>query len=325
MPIIRDIVLGAEKRKANLTLMCSELGINPNDLHNSEIQVPFEKAYRAWEIAVEQTGDKFLGLRLGEQTNPSILGLVGHLMQSCRNLEDAFKNVVGFSSVATDMFAYKMEVKKNLTVLSFEPCSPWIKLSPNSARQATEQAMAGTINVFQILSGKKIYPVQVSFKSKKPKEIEEYEIIFQSIIKWNADSNALIFETRQLQIPVLSYDQSLTGLFNKLIQQRLTDLKNSNNIEHKIKKEILTTFRGQLPGIESMASRFNMTSRSLQRKLEEIDSSYRKIIGNVGKELSISLLKNDEIKTTEIAHTLGYSDVRAFQRAFKMWTGRYPK
>jgi AraC-like DNA-binding protein len=135
----------------------------------------------------------------------------------------------------------------------------------------------------------------------------------------------LIFETRQLQIPVLSYDQSLTGLFNKLIQQRLTDLKNSNNIEHKIKKEILTTFRGQLPGIESMASRFNMTSRSLQRKLEEIDSSYRKIIGNVGKELSISLLKNDEIKTTEIARTLGYSDVRAFQRAFKMWTGRSPK
>lgn len=323
MTFIRDILLGAERRNGDLNEMCDVLNINPSDLYHSEIQVSFETAYKAWEIAIEQTGDPLLGLHLGEQTNTSIMGLVGHLMQSCPNLEEAFKAVCSFSGVASDMFSYSISRTGEKVRLSYVPCTPWIKVAPVSARQGVEQAMAGTLNIFNMLIGKKIFPELVLLSYDRPKNQSEYERIFQAPVKWNATSNTLIFTHDQLLSPVLSYDESLMGVFCDLIKKRLSKL-NKETFEDKVKREIMTTFMGQLPSIENIAARFNTTVRSFQRQLEEENLSYRQLCNSLGKDFSISLLSNQNIKVAEVASALGYSDTRAFQRAFKSWTGQTP-
>lgn len=180
MSFIRDILLGAQKRKGNLNAMCDALHINPPDLFHSDIQVSFEVAYRAWEVGIEHTGDSRLGLHIGEETNTSVLGLVGHLMQSCATLEEAFTALCRFSTVTTDMFSYSISTTGERHELSYNPCTPWIRVSSVSARQAVEQAMAGTLNVFALLSGKKIFPREASFAYARPKDLSEYDDIFQA-------------------------------------------------------------------------------------------------------------------------------------------------
>lgn len=324
MAIIRDILLGAEKHRGNLAAMCQTLDIDPADIYHSDIKVPFEKSYRAWEIAVEQTGDHHLGLHIGEHTNPSIMGLVGYLMQSCPNLEEAFRSVCSFSVVATDMFAYSISTTGNEARLTFQPCDPWVRISPMSARQAVEQAMAGTLNIFRMLAGNKIFPHQVLLGYGRQKNLSEYERIFQAPVKWNAPSNTLVFTHRQLQTPVLSYDESMMGVFCDLIKKRFAKVE-TDTFENRIKREIMTTFKGQLPSIESMAACFNMTVRSFQRKLEEEDLSYRQLCSGLGKDFATSLLSTQHAKVAEVASALGYGDTRAFQRAFKSWTGQTPR
>ncbi len=323
MAFVRDILLGAEKKKGNLKSMCEALKINPLDLYHSDIHVSFEQAYLAWEVAIMQTGDQHLGLHLGEQTNPSILGLVGLLMQSCPNLEEAFKAVCSFSIVASDMFSYSISTSGDKGSLTYKACTPWVKVSPLSARQAVEQAMAGTVNIFRMLTGMKITPELVLLSYSKQKDLAEYERIFQAPIKWNASSNTLIFSRDQLLTPVLSYDESLMGVFCDLIKKRFSKL-NKETFVNKVKREVMTTFMGQIPSIESMATKFNMTVRSFQRKLEEENISYRMLCNDLGKDFATSLLSNQNITVKEVASTLGYSNTRAFQRAFKSWTGQAP-
>jgi len=324
MPIIRDILLGAEKHGASLDELCRELRLKPADLHNSEIAVSFETAYRSWEVALQLTGDPFLGLHIGEQTNPSIMGLVGHLMQSCRSLRDAFQSVCDNNSLVTDMFHYSIKVSGSKTILNYEPSQAWVIISPQGAQQAVEQAMAGTLHVFQLLSGKKIIPTQSTFAHSKSGNLLEYQRVFQSTLKFKAEDNSLVFFKEQLQTPVISYDRSLLSMFNKLLQEKSSVRKSNSQITHQIKNEILTNFKGQVPTLEMMASKLNMTPRSLQRRLEEQKATYRQVTTEVGQELSASLLKNKAIKIIEISRTLGYADSRSFQRAFKSWTGRSP-
>ena len=323
MAFVRDILLGAEKRKGNLKSMCDALKINPADLYHSDIHVSFEQAYQAWEVAIMQTGDQHLGLHLGEQTNPSILGLVGLLMQSSPNLEEAFKAVSRFSVVASDMFSYSISITGDKDCLSYKACTPWVKISPISARQGVEQAMAGTLNIFSMLAGMKVSPELVLLSYPKQKALPEYERIFQAPIKWNAPSNTLIFSRDKLLTPILSYDESLMGVFCNLINERFSKL-NEETFVNKVKREIMTTFMGQVPSIESMATRFNITVRSFQRKLEEENVSYRALCNELGKDFAASLLSNQNVSIKEVASTLGYSDTRAFQRAFKSWTGQTP-
>lgn len=323
MAFVRDILLGAEKRKGNLKSMCEALKINPLDLYHSDIHVSFEQAYRAWDVAIMQTGDQHLGLHLGEQTNPSILGLVGLLMQSSPNLEEAFKAVCSFSVVASDMFSYSISITGDKASLSYKACTPWVKVSPLSARQGVEQAMAGTVNIFRMLTGIKITPELVLLSYPKQKDITEYERIFQAPIKWNATSNSLIFSRDKLLTPILSYDESLMGVFCELIKKRFSKL-NKETFVNKVKREIMTTFMGQIPSIESIAARFNITVRSFQRKLEEENVSYRELCNDLGKDFATSLLSNHNVTIKEVASTLGYSNTRTFQRAFKSWTGQTP-
>lgn len=323
MAFVRDILLGAEKRKAHLKSMCDALGINPSDIYHSDIHVSFDQAVRAWDVAVQETGDSRLGLHIGEQTNPSIMGLVGHLMQSCPNLEEAFKSVCNFSMVASDMFSYSISRAADKDRLSYTACEPWIKVSSVSARQAVEQAMAGTLNVFRMLTGKQIFPEVVHLSYPRPKDLHEYERIFQTPIKWRAPSNMMVFSHDQLLTPVLSYDESLMGVFCELIKKRFEKLGKETFV-NKVKREIMTTFMGQIPDIESIAARFNTTVRSFQRKLEDENSSYRGLCQELGKDFAMSLLSNQQVSVKEVALALGYTDPRAFQRAFKSWTGKTP-
>lgn len=323
MSIVKDIMLGAEKHGANLQMMCKELELNPADIYHSEIKVPFDKAYKVWEIAVGQTNDDLLGLHLGEETYPSIMGLVGYLMQSSPNLLEAFKSVCKFGNLSINMFAYSISVEGEEVRLSYQPCDPWLRVSPLSARQGTELAMAGTLNVFKILAGRKIYPQRVMFSYGRHKNFIEYERVFNSPIQWNAPGNSLIFTKAQLLTPVVSYDESIMGIFCDLIKERFEEIK-VETFSNQIKSEIMTTFKGQLPSIESMAARFNMTVRSFQRKLDEENLPYRQLCRNLGRDFATNLLSNKSLRISDVASALGYSNVRAFQRAFKSWTGQSP-
>ena len=67
-----------------------------------------------------------------------------------------------------------------------------------------------------------------------------------------------------------------------------------------------------------------MTTRTLQLKLKEEGTSFRKLQDEVRKELAIGYLKDGNDSICEIALLLGFSDQSAFQHAFKRWTGKTP-
>jgi len=324
MPIIRDILYGAANRGASLGNLCDELSISTEELNDSEKFLDFERSYKAWEKAVEFTEDQLLGLHLGETSNPSIMGLIGHLMQSSPDLEKAFQTVCEYGKVATDMFTYSIQKKDDQVLLSYEPSSQWMLISPNSARQAVEQAMAGTLHVFKVLSGKKIAPIFTRLTMAKPKSIEEYERVFQSPLEFNAPVAQLKFKASDLFQPVISYDKSLYVLFDKLLHEKSEALRHQLTFTDQVKKLITIEFKGQVPSVEVAASRMNMTGRSFQRRLQLEGKSYRTISSQLRKEFALRLLNTSNSKMEEIADVLGYSEASAFRRAFKTWTDAAP-
>jgi AraC-like DNA-binding protein len=245
-------------------------------------------------------------------------------MQSSPNLKVAFERLCEYGKLATDMFTYSWEKQAEHVVLKFQPAVVWMSVSKDSARQAVEQAMAGTLNVFSLLTGQKIYPVQVQFEFSKPKNLSEYDRIFQSAIQFSADSNQLIILNADMNRPVIGYDVSLFALFDALIQERVNTLTDKKSFQDLVKNILLTEFKVQIPSLEIIASRLNMTQRTFQRKLLEEGTTYRKLSGSVRKELALQLIKKSNHKMEEIAQMLGYSDASSFRRAFKQWTDNNP-
>ncbi|MEO0489147.1 MAG: helix-turn-helix transcriptional regulator [Cyanobacteria bacterium J06659_2] len=75
---------------------------------------------------------------------------------------------------------------------------------------------------------------------------------------------------------------------------------------------------------EGIAQDMNMSLRSLQRLASDHGFTVRQLLENARKARARQLLSDPTLSVEAIATQLGYSDARAFRRAFKRWTGQSP-
>jgi AraC-like DNA-binding protein len=318
MPILRDIIYGAVSRGADLNEVCQALEIDPKHLTESERLVPFKPAAEVWDVTLQHTQDPLLGLHLGEEIGLGVLGILGYLMQSCRTLQEAVVILCKYNSLHSTMLKYVLEESGTTIVIRYEPAILWQHQYPESVRQSIELAMSVMIRIFNVLSGKKIFPVRVEL-AYPARAIPEYERIFQSVIEFNAAKHGLVFQNDDLKTAIISYDKSLFTFFSDTLEQKLQALKGHSEFSARIKHMVIVDFKGRVPSIEIAASHLNMTPRSIQRKLNEEQTSYRHIATILKKELAESILNTQQFRVGEIAAILGYSDSSAFRKAQKKW------
>ncbi len=67
-----------------------------------------------------------------------------------------------------------------------------------------------------------------------------------------------------------------------------------------------------------------MSPRTLQRRLREESTSFQDVVDSVREELARITMANPKYSLGEVAYLLGFSEISAFTRAFKRWTGMTP-
>ncbi|MEJ2179283.1 MAG: helix-turn-helix domain-containing protein [Gammaproteobacteria bacterium] len=82
---------------------------------------------------------------------------------------------------------------------------------------------------------------------------------------------------------------------------------------------------GQTPTLDTTAEIVGIKPRTLQRRLSQAGLSYQGIIDQTRFELAAELIKDSNLKLTDIAYELGYSDAGHFTRAFRRWAGMTPR
>ena len=78
------------------------------------------------------------------------------------------------------------------------------------------------------------------------------------------------------------------------------------------------------PRDESIASALFMSPRTLRRKLAARGTSFSMLVDRVRYELAKQYINEPIRSLTEISFLLGFSELSAFSRSFKRWTGKTP-
>jgi AraC-like DNA-binding protein len=69
----------------------------------------------------------------------------------------------------------------------------------------------------------------------------------------------------------------------------------------------------------------NWSPRTIQRKLTLEGTSFKELLEDVRKNLSLEYLQSTDLSVENIALRLGYADAPSFSHAFKRWTGQSPR
>ena len=92
----------------------------------------------------------------------------------------------------------------------------------------------------------------------------------------------------------------------------------------RVKTELVLIPQKGYPSLDDIAECLHMSSRTLRRHLNEINSSYLLLLDEVKYKEAEKLLLNSNMEIQDIANYLGYIQPANFARAFRKWSGVTP-
>ena len=92
-----------------------------------------------------------------------------------------------------------------------------------------------------------------------------------------------------------------------------------------VKRAIKSCIYDGCPGIQTIASKTNVSVRTLQRKLARAGVTYSELRIQARFELATEMLADEDTKIIDIAYELGYEDPSNFSRAFRHMVGTSPR
>jgi AraC-like DNA-binding protein len=323
MSILRNIVLGAVKNKAELRSVCEQGRITVADLDDPDIKLSLQQNCALMEASLHISRDPHLGLHIGERTTVNVLGIAGYLMETSKDLLTALLNLQQYTASFSTLYYFGIDVKDGEAVYVCEPIQVWNDLSPETARQSVDIAFAGSLHILRLLTGAWLQPLRVCYRYPRFADTKEHERVFKSAPLFNQSCNALVFASEDMNRNVIGYNRALNGVFTEMLQNKLGT--ENQSVIQRIRFTILELSRLSFPSLEEVAAQMHLTPRTLQRKLQDEHTSFRAECDSIKQELACNLLSSKSISVAEVSDRLGYADQAAFQRAFKQWTGTTPK
>ena len=78
------------------------------------------------------------------------------------------------------------------------------------------------------------------------------------------------------------------------------------------------------PSHAAVATALNLSEKTLQRRLQDENTSYQQMLDEVRRDLAQHYLREGPMSVCEVTFRLGFSDQSSFTRAFRRWTGVTP-
>ena len=115
---------------------------------------------------------------------------------------------------------------------------------------------------------------------------------------------------------------------HKVLTRHVESLLNKIRPKKSLSDQVKQIVSKQLPkgdvDAEMVASTLCMSRHTLYRKLKNEGHAFQELVESVRKEKAIRYIKEKRYSLSEIAFLLGFSELSAFSRAFKRWTGTSP-
>jgi len=289
--------------------------LQPELLDDPNARVPMEMEIALWDYLVSRTGDTFFGLHAGAGLIPGEFDVMDYAIRTSRNLRGALENASRYNRLLHDEAIIELVVDEESALVKH-----YFRTAPHGANwQAADFTLASIVAIGRAITGKEWKVNKICFQHAEPDDVSEYEHYFSAKPQFLCDCNSIAFNKVFLDSPIPQSDPALNLVLTRHADELLNKLPKSSNIVERVREKLAKSLRGGNPGIDAISQSLNMTSRTLQRKLKESDTSHKELLDEMRKNLAKHYLQDKNIGISEVAYLLGYSEPSVFHRAFKRW------
>lgn len=274
------------------------------------------------ELVINRSGNHRLGLEKGFDVPVTIAGMLYKLYENCTTLKEVFEKSDIHTPTINPLYRYINRIDENLFIHRITINEEFAKKYPLATRQLYESQLGISLQILYSLTGKRIKPMQIRTIYDKEGDNDKLNNYFKCPIQYATNEFALLFDSSILDFPILTANNQLLSIIEKLIIE-MKERGQESNLSNAIRKYLLKCLPTIDVDIKTVAQNLNFGERTLQRRLRKENTSYREILNSVRIELSERYIE-ENISFAEIAYLLGFDSQSAFNKFFQKHFKKQP-
>ncbi|MDO3720517.1 AraC family transcriptional regulator [Marinobacter sp. chi1] len=275
------------------------------------------------DTALELNYPEF-GLKLAEYQGMDILGPVSVIARSADTVGDAINSIARYLHLHSPALGLSKTVEGSGDDQRVRFAFLIDDADAGGYRpQAYELSLSNSMQAMKLLCGECFDPLSVHFKHPRAGAEAAYREVFHCTPHFNDSWCGFCLSPDVFDIPLASADHQTWQLAEQYLASQ--QAPNAMTLAEDVTRLVNTLLPTGKCSSETIASHLNMHKRTLQRRLGQEGVTYEQLLNEERQKLARHYLAEPNLKLSQIAGLLGYSEQSAFNRACKDWFGVTPR
>lgn len=294
--------------------MLAEAGVSSHPDANAWLNV--STVARMLDGAAVAARDPALGLGFACQLPWSDLGILADLVFCSPTVGSAFANASRYFATVSTGASIWLDVDGGSGELHYGIHDPELELHA----QNSELVFALLTRMIREATGDASWaPRELQLRHPRPASTAVQEAYFRCPLRFEQPHDVLVVRAPALRSSLRFCDRARLAQLHDEAARALPDVREV--FADRVRSIVLATLRDGDVAIEHVADRLGTSKRTVQRRLLEQGRSFHDLVAEVRSITARRYVADASIPLTDAAARLGYSELSAFSRAFRRWTG----
>jgi AraC-like DNA-binding protein len=298
--------------------MLSRTDLPPDVFANPDQIMSYPDACRLLDHCATVTGCAHFGLLVGQSCSLAGLGFVGTVVRASNDVAGALRTLVRYLPLFDRGSVLSIRAAETDVWFAYGIVAGGVR----GAAQAYDLSLMIAFNTLKELCGSCWSPSFVTLPHRAPADVRPFQALFGTKVTFDASEAALVFDRFWLGRPLaLSAGAERLRLLDRAARiEAMLDITTSEQVRRQLRANLPTHWLSE----KDAASRLQMTTRTLRRRLADEGTRFRAIVDQLRHETALQFLSTSRLECADIALLLGYSESSVFSRAFRRWSGQSP-
>ncbi len=314
----RRVVAELDRAGQPASELLSDVGLSREQLTAPDALIPFDAHVALFENAAQALHEPCLGFRLGSAVGLTEAGLVAYVILNSHDLGGALRNLCRYLPILTEGYVCGLRREAGEVRLIFSAVDP----AGMGSRQLPEFGATLMVRVCDAITGHRVRPLRVELRHETACPMLARHLGLPVTV--DQPHSALVLDAASLAVPVVNADARLLDLLRRYADEVLERRAGKDDLVARAERWILENLHTGQVGVARLARSLGMSDRTMARRLAEGGLTPAGLVEELRRQLANKYLAERAFPLGRITYLLGYSDLSAFTRAVRRWTGRTP-
>jgi AraC-like DNA-binding protein len=274
--------------------------------------------FALWRAVEEESDDAGLGLRIGVEVLPDEDNVVSLAAMHSATLGEGLHKLARYKRLVCPE-KISIDVQGGEARLRFE----WLLADGAPPALLTDIIFAGITNLAQRGTRTPVRPRRLELIRRRANEAT-LKRHFRCELRFDAPHDLLVFDEEALALPMVHRNAQLLSVLLPGLEQAVEEDERARTLADDVRTTLSEGMCGDRPAAAKVAKCLGMSTRTMQRRLGELGTTYQDVLDDVRRRSARQLLANTDLGIGEVAFLLGFEEVNSFTRAFQGWERTTP-